>query len=867
MRKLFTPKTWLLALCVGLFGAGTTTATAQDIVFQETFDKCDGTGGNDNAWNGNAANGNIKESIDNWTDNPGWTTTGNSIGKGDQCIKLGSSKQKGNITTPALGFIGDATMTIKAAAWNGDNTSLTLSIANGGTLETNEFTINDGAESGWSTVNVNITGATVDTKITFESTNSSSNRFFIDDVTITQSTSGKESAGLAFEGGNSFSADLSEPFTAPTLTKATDAAATFASSNPEVATVDATTGAVSLVAAGQTTITATTPETDTYAAGSASYTLTVTDLASMPKFQKATTITSGKRYLIVATENEGADLHIAGAITSNFGYLDLVDPAHVDNDGTVIMNDLDNAFTITAVDGGYNIQQADGRYLYMKDSHDSFNADNAPSEGDVWTIEPQADGTFIITNVLKNKFVQYNPNYSSFGSYTDTRGLLPMLYEEVGGKMAPTVSFAQSEVTANLLSPDAFVAPELSSTSDGAVAYTSSNPDVATVDEDGLVSLVGQGTTTISATVAETDAYTEATAEYSLTVTTLSEFRKTATVTTGKQYILTADIDGTSHVAKTVRDGNGYGYLYVNDLATANVMASADLYSFTLTAVEGGFTIQQPDGRYLCMNNDEYTTLNANEEAGANAVWSIEQQADGTFMIQNVATGKYIQYSTTHTSFGCYPDAQDDGVLPSLYEKATLYVTDAGYATLFSQHAIIVPEDMEAAVATNVVDGRLAIDYRYPAGAVIPASTGVLLKAEAGRYGYNVATTDATAPADNLLKGSVEDATTVGDNCLFYMLSYDQNDENLGFYWGAENGAAFTNEGGKAYLAVPQATANGAIGFALDGSLVTAIGQATADTNAPAKIYTIDGRLMQQTRTADLPRGLYIVNGKKVIIK
>lgn len=864
MRKLFTPKTWLLALCVGLFGAGTTTATAQDIVFQETFSKCEGTGGDDGAWNGNNVGNGRVNSLDDVTDVPGWS--GERYYAGSGCLKLGASSKQGTLTTPALGFSGDAVLTFQAHAWAGDQERLQVSISEG-SLSASEVTISAATGDEWTNCTLNITGATPTSQITFSGVQPNKARFFIGEVTITQSTSGKESAGLAFEGGNSFSADLSKPFTAPTLTKATDAAATFASSNPEVATVDATTGAVSLVAAGQTTITATTPETDTYAAGSASYTLTVTDLASMPRFQKATTITSGKRYLIVATENEGADLHIAGAITGDYGYLKLVDPAHVDNDGTVIMNDLDNAFTITAVDGGYNIQQADGRYLYMKDNYDSFNADNAPSEGDVWTIKPQADGTFIITNTSVNKYVQYDSKYNSFGSYADERGLLPMLYEEVGGKMAPTVSFAQSEVTANLLSPDAFVAPELSSTSDGAVAYTSSNPDVATVDEDGLVSLVGQGTTTITATVAETDTYTEATAEYTLTVTTLSEFRKTATVTTGKQYILTADIDGTSHVAKTVREGNGYDYLYVNDLTTANVMASADLYSFTLTAVEGGFTIQQPDGRYLYMNDDDYTTLNAGEEAGANAVWSIAQQANGTFMIQNVATGKYIQYSTTHTSFGCYRDAQDGGVLPSLYEKATLDVTDAGYATLFSQHAIIVPEGMEAAVATNVVDGRLAIDYRYPAGAVIPASTGVLLKAEAGNHGYNVATTDATAPADNLLKGSVEDATTVGDNCLFYMLSYDQNDENLGFYWGAENGAAFTNEGGKAYLAVPQATANGAIGFALDGSLVTAIGQATADTNAPAKIYTIDGRLMQQTRTADLPRGLYIVNGKKVIIK
>lgn len=865
MKKLLHLKAILLTLCLSVVGGGMTSATAQTVVFQETFSKCNyEPKDNEGTWN--AADGEDKgSSLDNYTDVAGWTGTKVYDGVGN--VKMGTSSKAGTLTSPAIGVTGDAVLTFKAHSWKGDTGKLLLSISGGATLSESEFTLNNGADDDWSEFTVNITGMTTSSQLTFTSSKASKGRFYLDDVTITANTSGKEAAGLSFGKVTKFTVDLSGTFTAPTLTKATDAAATYASSNPDVATVDATTGAVSLVAAGQTTITATTPETDTYAAGSASYTLTVTDLASMPRFQKATTITSGKRYLIVV--DNGGELNVAEAITSNYGYLQVTVPAATDGAGNLYMENLDNAFTITSsTDGsGYTIQQNDGRYVYQTGTFDSFNAGDEAGDNAVWTIEPQADGTFLITNTSVNKYVQYDSKYNSFGSYADERGTLPMLYEEVGGKTAPTVSFAQSEVTANLLSPDAFVAPELSSTSDGAVAYTSSNPDVATVDEDGLVSLVGQGTTTITATVAETDTYTEATAEYTLTVTTLSEFRKIATVTTGKQYILTADIDGTSHVAKTVREGNGYDYLYVNDLTTANVMASADLYSFTLTAVEGGFTIQQPDGRYLYMNDNDYTTLNAGEEAGANAVWSIAQQADGTFMIQNVATGKYIQYSTTHTSFGCYRDAQDGGVLPSLYEKATLDVTDAGYATLFSQHAIIVPEGMEAAVATNVVDGRLAIDYRYPAGAVIPASTGVLLKAEAGNHGYNVATTDATAPADNLLKGSVEDATTVGDNCLFYMLSYDQNDENLGFYWGAENGAAFTNEGGKAYLAVPQATANGAIGFALDGSLVTAIGQATADTNAPAKIYTIDGRLMQQTRTADLPRGLYIVNGKKVIIK
>lgn len=64
-------------------------------------------------------------------------------------------------------------------------------------------------------------------------------------------------------------------FTAPTLTKDTPAEPVYSSSNSDVATVDAQTGAVTLVAAGTTTITATVEETDEYSAGAASYTLVV----------------------------------------------------------------------------------------------------------------------------------------------------------------------------------------------------------------------------------------------------------------------------------------------------------------------------------------------------------------------------------------------------------------------------------------------------------------------------------------------------------------------------------------------------------------------------------------------------------------
>lgn len=71
---------------------------------------------------------------------------------------------------------------------------------------------------------------------------------------------------------------MGSDFTVPTLTKATSAAVVYASSNENVATVDAATGALVLVAPGTSVITASVEATDTYAAGSASYNLVVNDV-------------------------------------------------------------------------------------------------------------------------------------------------------------------------------------------------------------------------------------------------------------------------------------------------------------------------------------------------------------------------------------------------------------------------------------------------------------------------------------------------------------------------------------------------------------------------------------------------------------
>lgn len=862
MKKLLHLKAILLTLCLSVVGGGMTSATAQTVVFQETFSKANDTGGNDGQWNGNQVGNGTINALDDVTDIPGWT--GEKYYAALSCLKVGSSKDPGSITTPALGFTGDAILTFKAHAWSASSEKETLGISiSSGSLSESVVSISKASNDEWGSYTINITGATADSKITFAG-NGGKNRFFIDDVTISVNESGKEAAGLSFGEETRFTVDLSGTFTAPTLTKATDAAATYASSETSVATVDASTGDVTLVGAGTTTITATTPETDTYMAGSASYTLTVIDLSAMAKFQKVTTITSGKRYLI-AVENNG-EISVARPVSSNYGWLYVTTPAGTDEAGNLYMENLDNAFTVIATDGGYNIQQADGRYLYQTGTFNNFNVGDEAGDNAVWTIEPQADGTFTITNVAMDKFVQFSIENNSFGSYSDARqdGVLPMLYEEVGGKEAPEFSFAAQTATINLLDAGAFTAPALTNTSDGAVTYTSSDNEVATIDADGRIEALAQGTTTITATVAETDEFTAATAEFTLHVTTLSDYMKTTAVESGKTYILAADNEGTAVIAQTVAANSRYDYLPVNEAAPADLMGATDLLNgFTLTETEGGYTIQDAYGRYLYMD-ETHTSFNVSADRQDGDTWTVEPQADGTVKITNVLREKFIQYSTEHESYGAYTDEQ--GIKPSLYVKNSIEVNEDGYATAYSDNAVILPEGLQAAVITGVADGKLTIDYRYNSGDVIPAGTAVLVKGEAGAHDYNLATSDEQAVAGNLLKGAASDVTTEGAECLFYMLSYDANHQNLGFYWAAEDGAAFTSKAGKAYLALPQAASAGVTGYALDGTPV-GIDQATTDAQAPAVIYTVDGRLVQQTDVKDLPKGLYIVNGKKVIIK
>ena len=190
-----------------------------------------------------------------------------------------------------------------------------------------------------------------------------------------------------------------------------------------------------------------------------------------------------------------------------------------------------------------------------------------------------------------------------------------------------------------------------------------------------------------------------------------------------------------------------------------------------------------------------------------------------------------------------------------------------GFGTLYNANALTVPAGASCGIVTGVKNGVLDVDYKYAAGQNVPANTPVLVKAP-GKESVTFTTTTSTetAPTTNLLKGADKDgvfATEAG--YIYYKLAYDNFAEKtgLGFYWGAEKGGAFTMKAGKAYLAVKQDVAQGAQKFSLEGN-ATGIEAVEQANEANRVVYTLDGRRVMNEKLA---KGLYIINGKKVLVK
>jgi hypothetical protein len=204
-------------------------------------------------------------------------------------------------------------------------------------------------------------------------------------------------------------------------------------------------------------------------------------------------------------------------------------------------------------------------------------------------------------------------------------------------------------------------------------------------------------------------------------------------------------------------------------------------------------------------------------------------------------------------------------------------ITPVGYATLYySDKNLIVPEGVVAKrYGLNSNNELVEITPALEAGETIPSDNAVVLEATASieettTFEFVIDDSQTISMdsewSNNLLRGSDEPTMTneivEGDN-LYYVLSTDKNGENVGFYWGAKKGAAFMNGAHKAFLAIPKSSGVNASSFVFDE--LTGIRAITIENAEGAEgVYTLSGMRIDGKQ---LPKGIYIVNGKKMVIK
>jgi len=354
-------------------------------------------------------------------------------------------------------------------------------------------------------------------------------------------TPGPVSAGLSFGSQTTSSAVMGQAYTAPTLTNPYKVDVTYSSSNTAVATVS-NDGAVTLVGAGETTITATFGGNANYQAGSASYKLTVTQAEPQPQGTQKVCIawgnctrTGGDSDCTELVGNEaspsnniGFSMHYATATDKTYGKGDKMtyDFDGIQRTGITLSNGAQNSIIIPA---GYKV---------TKVTFWSVTGNNTSDRVSYWKevagqTYTEADGQIFshsATASAPNKAVFNLDNVQNELTFTNTgeqQKVVIVLEYHVGDDPTPTpeqvsaeLSYGSSEADKAVVG-EAYTARTLANPHNVSVTYASSNTAVATVNQQGAVTIVGAGEATITATFAGNSEYLAGTASYKIVVSQL----------------------------------------------------------------------------------------------------------------------------------------------------------------------------------------------------------------------------------------------------------------------------------------------------------------------------------------------------------
>ena len=483
----------------------------------------------------------------------------------------------------------------------------------------------------------------------------------------------------------------------------------------------------------------------------------------------------------------------------------------------------------------------------------SFNDKNGEIEQNGEKIALRAADESITADVQATVDVTGYP-----GLYNSTKQLNVILQEDIAvktaGKTQATLTFDSDTYSVNV---GESLTVKATTNSSASVIYSSSDKTIATVDENTGEVQAGNkvGTVTITATVTENDEYTGATATCTVNVVDPSALPEAKALVAEK-------------------DGVYYAMLNTTDKSKLNASVATVLNGKVITDRSDlcGWYVDEENGTIQSISNNQYVAHgsgNTDLELQSNSFkWDCR---GGMWQCEVSGSERAIGYNSSTDKFGTYlvsDDTYPKAVVMPITEGYHRNVTSGDYGTICLPYAVAA-EDMAGAeffsIAGKVMKGE------EPQSIVLEQVTNL----EAGvPYIFS-------ATSDKLIAAYSGKAVAVAEEANGLIGSFEGQDVAEGMYLiSAQNkvqlcGKGCKISGNRAYIDINEVPEySGEVGVnqrLISFEDATGISETMVEGGL-ADVYTLSGvevrhQVNESEATQGLPQGIYIVNGKKVVVK
>lgn len=799
-------------------------------------------------------------------------------------VRLGASKKVGSITTKPLDLSGNGgvfKVSFAVKGWTNVEGDIEVSLS-GGKTQTVNYSAKMSGE--FETVELSFDGGTAQSTLTFATT---AKRAFLDDIKIyygETSTTQVEQPEFIPSNGTTFVDNLT--VTASCSTEGAIIYYTTDGNNPTTVSEVFPVGGLEITKTttlkaiavkdgldNSEVVTATYTKLEPYASLKAlkeSGIATTEGVTCFVELKDAVVTYADSRKAYIQDETAGlyvfgsnnlkAGTKLDGLVSAKlalyFGLYELkVDGGEFDN--VAVTNDVEIPVQeVTVAELNQNFAQYESMRVKVVDATvtSSFNDKNGEIEQNGEKIALRAADENITADVQATVDVTGYP-----GLYNSTKQLNVILQEDIAvktaGKTQATLTFDSDAYSVNV---GESLTVKATTNSSASVIYSSSDKTIATVDENTGEVQAGNkaGTVTITATVTENDKYTGATATCTVNVVDPSALPEA-------KALVAEDKEGILHAMKNELGNTRLNAMEVYSLNGKIIdEGKADIKWYI--NIDNG-TIQNIDGMYVVFEDANKADIKLSSKKGNSWYYKSE---DGSWNTKET-DGRFLGYNEQITAFRTYSSSTyPKAVAMPIVDGYIRSTTSGDYGTICLPYAVAA-EDMAGAeffsIAGKVMKGE------EPQSIVLNQVTTL----EAGvPYIFS-------ATSDKLIAAYSGKAVAVAEEANGLIGSFEGQDVAEGMYLiSAQNkvqlcGKGCKISGNRAYIDMNEVPEySGEVGVnqrLISFEDATGISETMVEGGL-ADVYTLSGvevrhQVNESEATQGLPQGIYIVNGKKVVIK